>query len=98
MKNIVSNIIILDDVPDPKTCGLVSGYAPHHKFQNIDCLCSGVHTYMDGNIHYPGESLIAYINFPSWEFIEKKLKIGDEFEIYEMNRLIGRGKILSKQD
>ena len=95
-KNHITTLItLLDNVPHPKTDGVRSGYAPHHKFAAVGYLASGFQTYPDDSIHYPGETLIASIAFPSWEFFGSSVRVGDVFEIRELDRVVGHGVIQS---
>lgn len=57
-------ITLLADVPFPKTGGVKSGYAPHHRFAGIDWLASGFHRYADAVRNYSGETWLAQICFP----------------------------------
>lgn len=91
MDNVIATVRIADDVDDPKIKGVSTGYAPHHKFPSVDYLASGVHTYGDRNLHYPGEVLQARISFPSWEYFKGEVKVGDSFEVRELDRLVGYG-------
>lgn len=93
MHHVTAIIEISERVAKPKTAGIKSGYSPHHKFDCIDYLVSGFHTYSDQNIHFPGERITAQIVFPSWEYFGARLKVGDKFEIREMERIIGHGVI-----
>jgi hypothetical protein len=93
MNHIVATVRIADDVSDPKVRGVRTGYAPHHKFANVDYLASGFHTYLDADLHYPGETLKALIRFPSWEYFGNTVKVGDRFEVREVDRLVGYGKV-----
>lgn len=81
------------DVEEPKIGWVRSGYAPHHKFASVDYLVSGFHSYDDEVLHYPGETLNARIRFPSWDGFCDSVKVGDSFEMFELDRLIGHGKI-----
>ncbi|WP_234637088.1 hypothetical protein [Delftia tsuruhatensis] len=91
--NIIALIKIEENVETPKTGGIKSGYAPHHRFKGVDYLVSGFHEYSDNFIHYPGEIISARITFPSWEYFKNSVNVGDRFEILEMNRLIGCGLV-----
>lgn len=93
LHHIVATVRIADDVEDPKVKGVRSGYAPHHKFGAVDYLASGVHMYHDDCLHYPGETLETRISFPSWDYIKGAVKVGDAFEIFELDRLVGYGKV-----
>ncbi|MBV7541895.1 hypothetical protein [Acidovorax sp. sic0104] len=96
MYNITALIKLSENIPRPHTGGGVkSGYAPHHKFSNIHGLVSGFHKYSDENYHFFGEELIAEIAFPGWENFCELVRIGDSFEIRELNTLVGYGKVLT---
>ncbi|WP_206002364.1 hypothetical protein [Paraburkholderia antibiotica] len=93
LHQIVATVRIADDVDAPKVKGVRSGYAPHHKFATVDYLASGVHSYVDEDLHYPGETLKARISFPSWEHFQGGVKVGDSFEVLELDRLVGYGTV-----
>lgn len=73
--------------------GVRSGYAPHHRFPAVGYLASGVHSYADNELHYPGETLKVRIAFPSWVYFSDKVKVGDSFDVLELDRVIGRGTV-----
>jgi len=91
MSHIIAKISLLNNVEHPKENGVKSGYAPHHKFPDINYLVSGFHTYDNNDIHYPGETFDAIIKFPSWEYIKNYIKVGDIFELMEAERIVGSG-------
>jgi hypothetical protein len=93
--HVLAEIRLATDVPDPKSDGVKSGYAPHHKFPQVEYLASGFHNYGNELVHYPGEVLTAEIVFPSWEFFGEGVKVGDLFEVCEMKRIVGYGKVLA---
>ena len=93
MHNIVADITFLDDVPEPKVNGVRSGYAPHHKFSDVDWLASGFHEYHDEILHFPGETIEAKIRFVSWEYLRDIVKPGVQFEVRELHRIIGAGVV-----
>lgn len=93
MPNIIASITFLTDVPEPKTEGVRSGYVPHHKFAGISWLASGIHQYPDVDLHFPGEMLEAEIRFVSWEELRDVVKPGAEFEVRELERIIGIGMV-----
>lgn len=93
VNHIIATVRIADDVSDPKVKGIRTGYAPHHKFANVDYLAGGFHTYSDVEFHYPGEVLKTWIRFPSWVYFGRTVKVGDSFEIRELDRLVGYGKV-----
>lgn len=93
MQHIVATVRIADDVGAPKVNGVRSGYAPHHKFPTVEYLASGVHTYQDDHLHYPGETLKTWISFPSWQYFKGLVKAGDSFEVLELDRLVGYGTV-----
>jgi hypothetical protein len=91
--HISATIHLATDVPSPKARGVQTGYSPHHKFTHFEWIASGQHTYQDEDLHFPGETLFALIKFASWEFMRDKVKVGDRFEISEVDRLIGHGTV-----
>lgn len=93
LSQILATFVLADDVADPKIRGVRSGYSPHHKFAGVDYLVSGVHLYGDNDIHYPGEVLVVEISFPSWIYFSDKVKLGDSFEVLELDRIVGWGKV-----
>jgi len=93
LHQVVATFKIADDVDAPKLKGVRSGYSPHHKFKTVDYLASGFHSYDDNQIHYPGETLKTRITFPSWDQLQATVKLGDKFEVLELDRLIGHGQI-----
>lgn len=96
MHHIIAIVNLTENVSRPHTNGGVkSGYMPHHKFSNVEWLVSGRHDYSDDKYHYVGETLVTKIAFPSWDDIGKMIKVGDVFEIRELNTLIGNGTVKS---
>lgn len=93
MYNIIASFRIADDVENPKSMGIRSGYAPHHKFAALDYLVSGVHLYDDDVLHYPGEMLLVKISFPSWCYFFERINVGDLFEVLELDRIVGYGTV-----
>ena len=93
MYQVLATFRLAKDVAEPKIKGVRSGYAPHHKFAEVEYLVSGFHTYDDEDLHYPGETLVARIGFPSWDHFRNHVRVGDLFEVFELDRLIGHGKI-----
>lgn len=85
---------LAENVPQPKLSGIKNGYSPHHKFADIDYLVSGRHTYTDDRIHYPGEAIKVSITFASWQHICHAVKVGDCFEVREMQRIVGYGQVV----
>ncbi|MTV40552.1 hypothetical protein [Duganella radicis] len=95
MAHIYAEVYISDNVPYPKKNGIRTGYAPHHKFDGINYLVSGFHTYEDGEMHYPGEYLKTKISFPSWDEVCDKIVVGEGFELMELDRSVGKGVVIS---
>ena len=93
MYNIIAKINISDSVPTPKSNGIKAGYSPHHKFKNVDYLVSGFHDYGDDLLHFPGGQLEVKIAFPSWEYFGSDVRVGDCFEVREINRIVGIGVV-----
>lgn len=96
MHHLTAIFQLLADAPSPKARGVCSrNYVPLHKFRNVEWLASGIHTYEDDAMHYPGETIVARIAFASWEHLQGKVNVGDEFDVLEVGRLIGRGVVTS---
>jgi len=93
MYHIVASFFISPDVSKPKIAGIRTGYSPHHKFSVVNYLVSGAHQYDDDDLHYPGEILRAKIAFPSWEYFRDKVSVGDSFDVLELDRVVGHGKV-----
>jgi hypothetical protein len=93
MPHVLATFHIASDVERPKTNGIRTGYAPHHKFGSVDYLASGFHSYEDDMVHYPGETFKVEITFPSWGDLKLHVKVDDSFEVMELDRLVGWGVI-----
>lgn len=93
MDHLMASLTLFADVPFSKAGGVESGYAPHHRFAGIDWLASGLHCYVDTVRHYPGETWLAQIRFPSWEYFGETVRAGDRFDILEGERLVGEGVV-----
>ncbi|HBP6813267.1 TPA: hypothetical protein L6B22_04890 [Pseudomonas aeruginosa] len=93
MYDILALVELSEEVPRPKVKGVVSGYSPQHKFHQVEYLASGVHTYPDDKAHYPGEAVLTRIKFASWEFFGNEIKVGDDFEVRELDRVVGTGVV-----
>ncbi|AOJ89912.1 hypothetical protein WS87_25070 [Burkholderia sp. MSMB0856] len=89
MLNISATFHISADVAEPKVRGVRSGYAPHHRLPFIDHLFSGHHSYVDNDLHYPGEALKADIAFASWAQFSEHVKVGERIEVLELERAVG---------
>lgn len=94
MAHVIAVFNLSKEVPSPKVKGIKTGYSPHHKFKNIDYFVSGQHKYQEDRVYYPGELIIAAVTFTSWEYINKEIKVGEKFEVREMNRIDGYGEII----
>lgn len=71
-----------------------SGYRPHVKFKFSEMLTSGRQIFLDTELVYPGDTIIAEIAIYSPQFFENKLEEGIEFEFCEGRHIVGSGKIL----
>ncbi|NVD72942.1 hypothetical protein HUX88_20675 [Duganella sp. BJB1802] len=98
MHDIVADITFLDDVPEPVVNGVRGGYAPHHKFSELDWLASGFHQYQDETLHFPGETIEVKIRFVSWEYLRDIVRPGVHFEVRELDRVIGTGTVKAVRD
>ncbi|WPU95102.1 hypothetical protein SNE25_06135 [Mucilaginibacter sabulilitoris] len=70
-----------------------SGYRPQVKFAFSNMQTSGQQTFLNKDIVYPGEMILAKIALASPQFFEKKLYVGLDFEFREGARIIGNGRI-----
>jgi len=70
------------------------GYRPQVKFPFEDVQTSGEQTFLNKEVVYPGDTVIAEIAIISTEIFEYKLAAGQEFDFREGARIIGTGKIL----
>jgi len=77
-----------------KTPVFATGYRPQVKFPFIEMQTSGQQTFLNKDIVYPGETVIAEIAIISPQFFFNKLNIGSEFDFREGSRIIGTGKII----
>ncbi|RRI34983.1 hypothetical protein [Pseudomonas aeruginosa] len=91
--DILALVELSEEVPRPKVKGVASGYSPQHKFRQVEYLASGVHTYPGDKVIYLGEAVVARIKFASWEFFGNDVKVGDVFEIRELDRVVGVGVV-----
>jgi len=78
-----------------RNTGALSGYRPQVKFHFSQMITSGQQTFIDKEIVFPGENVIAKIKILSPQFFEKELFKGLQFEFREGARLIGTGKVLN---
>jgi translation elongation factor EF-Tu-like GTPase len=72
-----------------------SGYRPQVKFPFSDTQTSGQQKFLDKEVVYPGDTVVAEIAIISTEIFEHKLKVGLGFEFRERSRIIGTGIIQS---
>ena len=72
-----------------------TGYRPQVKFAFSEMQTSGQQKFLNKEIVYPGETVIAEIAILSTDFFKNKLMQGLEFEFREGNRIIGTGKIIN---
>lgn len=91
--NILAKVDLLLDVEYPKSKGVKTGYIPHHKFNGIKALLGGKYYFADDKFHYAGETLYAKIAFVCWEHIQSEIKVGQEFDIFELDKLVGKGVV-----
>lgn len=71
-----------------------NGYRPHIKFDFEEMMTSGQQIYVNKDLVFPGDSVIAEMNILSRPYFEGKLDVGMNFNFYEGPNLIGHGKIL----
>lgn len=70
-----------------------SGYRPQVKFDFSEMQTSGLQTFIDRKIVYPGDTVEAEIRIISFEHFEGKLKDKMKFDFREGSRIIGTGQI-----
>lgn len=78
----------------------MSGYRPAIKFEIDDMLTSGSQTFIDKEIVYPGEYVMAEIKIIAVPHFKGRLKEGMTFTFNEGTNLIGTGtikKIINKE-
>ncbi|MBC7862939.1 MAG: elongation factor Tu [Bacteroidia bacterium] len=71
-----------------------SGYRPQVKFDFSELLTGGQQMFIDKELVYPGESVMAEILLVSTDFARFKLVVGSKFEFREGARTIGHGEII----
>ncbi|SHN09612.1 hypothetical protein [Mucilaginibacter sp. OK098] len=71
-----------------------SGYRPPVKFTFSEMQTSGQQKFLNNDIVYPGESIIAEISLITSDFLKGMLNVGFDFDFREGSRIIGTGKIL----
>ena len=72
----------------------LSGYRPGLKFEFTQMQTSGQQIFLDTDIVYPGESVIAEITLASSGFFNGYLSVGMKFDFRESAKIIGTGEIL----
>ncbi|AWA31067.1 elongation factor Tu [Flavobacterium magnum] len=75
-----------------------SGYRPQVQFDFEKMSTSGSQKFVDKEIVFPGESVLAEITLLSPQFFEYKLKVGMQFNFHEGPIIVGSGKILELKD
>lgn len=70
-----------------------SGYRPQVKFDFTEMQTSGQQIFIDKEIVYPGEKVLAKIKVLSPHFFADKLEVGMVFEFREGARIIGTGEL-----
>ena len=70
-----------------------SGYRPAIKFPFAEMMTSGQQKFMDKELVYPGETVLAEITIIPTDYFKGQLYEGLEFEFKEGPRLIGNGTI-----
>lgn len=70
-----------------------SGYRSDLKFDFSDTQVSCSHRYLRRNYANPGETVPASIKISDSDWLKKKLKVGDQFEIREGSKIIGFGMV-----
>lgn len=82
-----------------RTIGIKSGYRPNHAFEQPKDI-RDIHTYI-GDIQFdeqefinPGETKTVTVRFLRNPIVEKHIKVGQKWFIYEVPRLVAEGEII----
>jgi translation elongation factor EF-Tu-like GTPase len=82
-----------------RATGIISGYRPNHVFERpVDI--RGIHAYIgevqfeDQEFIQPGETKIVTVRFLRVPAIEKFIKVGQKWLIYEVPKLVAEGEII----
>ena len=82
-----------------RTNGIKSGYRPNHAFEKPNDI-KNIKTFV-GDIQFddqefiePGETKIVTVRFLKMPQIEKHIKLGQKWFIYEVPRLVAEGEII----
>jgi translation elongation factor EF-Tu-like GTPase len=82
-----------------RTTGIKSGYRPNHTFEqpknirNIQTFIGDIQ-FDDQEFIEPGETKIVTVRFLRNEIVEKFMKVGQKWFIYEVPRLVAEGEII----
>lgn len=75
-----------------------SNYRPQVKFGFTKYDTSGIQRFLDKDIVFPGESVLAEITVMSPQFFKGMLKVGMEFDFREGSKIIGFGELIEILD
>lgn len=78
-----------------RTRPAISGYRPQIKFEFDDMQTSGIQRFIDRELVFPGDQVVAEVTIVSVDYFATKLEEGMKFEFREGLRKIGNGKILT---
>jgi translation elongation factor EF-Tu-like GTPase len=70
-----------------------SGYRPQLKFDFAEMQTSGNQTFLDKDVVYPGETVMAEIKILSVDYFAYKLTENMKFDFREGSKIIGTGVI-----
>ncbi len=76
-----------------KTPVFATGYRPQIKFDFDEMQTSGQQTFLNKDVVYPGETVVASLRIIAVEHFSNRLTEGMPFEFREGSRIIGTGKI-----
>jgi len=71
----------------------LSGYRPGIKFPFHDGFFTGVQTFIDAELAFPGDVINAEIALLNTEYFKGKIYEGLDFDFFEGSNLIGHGVI-----
>ena len=94
-----ATIRLLTAAEGGRSTGIKTGYRPNHVFEKPDDI-KHLHAYI-GDINFddqefiqPGETKTVTVRFLRNDIVEKFIKVGQKWFIYEAPRLVAEGEII----
>ena len=94
-----AKIYLLTPEEGGRKTGIKSGYRPNHVFEKSNNI-KEIHAYIgefqfsDQDIIQPGQTKIVTVRFLRNPVVEKYIKVGQKWFIYEVPRLVAEGEII----